>query len=162
MIFRPVRAVLHLLRHQYRRRAISRADGRAFGERNTINRRECLVIVVFLGYATTTSGLVAGGLFILDGVFFTLTMLSAPISRIADPADNRTTASVASRSITSPRCPSLLCRSDLDEGCELVFQLGALMAAASLLLAFLVPREPLPGRETVWTTPTERTLFPAE
>ena len=45
-----------------------------FGERHTIMLENTVLIVVFAGYATTMSAAVAGLLFILDGVFFTLTL----------------------------------------------------------------------------------------
>jgi hypothetical protein len=66
------------------------------GERATIILENVSLIVVFVGYAITTSGVVAGALFVLDGVFFTLTIAQRTyFQKIADPADIAPTASVA-------------------------------------------------------------------
>ena len=46
-------------------------------------------------------------------------------------------------------------------GPAIVFQIGAVIASISLLLAFFVPREPQPGRETVLSAADERPV-PAE
>jgi MFS family permease len=134
-----------------------------FGERATIIGENVSLIIVFLGYATTTSGLVAGALFVLDGVFFTLTIAQRTyFQKIADPADISPTASVAFTinhiaAVFIPVVFGLLWMKDP----AMVFQVGAAMAGASLVLAFLVPRHPVPGRETVWTTPDKRPV-PAE
>jgi predicted MFS family arabinose efflux permease len=141
---------------------LGRLVGR-IGERATIIGENISLIVVFLGYATTTSGLVAGTLFILDGVCFTLTIAQRTyFQKIADPADIAPTASVAFTinhiaAVFIPVVFGLLWMKDP----SFVFQIGAAMAATSLVLAFLVPRRPLPGRETVWTVPEERPA-PAE
>ena len=67
-----------------------------FGERHTIMLENTVLIVVFAGYATTMSAAVAGLLFILDGVFFTLTLAQRTyFQKIADPADMASTTSVA-------------------------------------------------------------------
>jgi len=44
------------------------------GERHTITLENVVLILVFAGYATTSSWRVAGVLFVLDGIFFTLTL----------------------------------------------------------------------------------------
>ena len=44
------------------------------GERHTITLENVVLILVFAGYATTTSATLAGLLFVIDGVFFTLTL----------------------------------------------------------------------------------------
>jgi predicted MFS family arabinose efflux permease len=130
---------------------LGRMVGR-FGERNTIIVENVSLIVVFLGYATTTSGLVAGALFVLDGVFFTLTIAQRTyFQKIADPADIAPTSSVAFTinhiaAVPIPLAFGLIWMKDP----SIVFQLGAAMAAASLSLAFLVPRHPQPGHETTW------------
>ena len=141
---------------------LGRLVGR-FGERATIIGENVSLIVVFLGYATTTSGLVAGGLFVLDGVFFTLTIAQRTyFQKIADPADISPTASVAFTinhiaAVFIPVVFGLLWMKDP----AMVFQVGAAMAGASLVLAFLVPRHPVPGGETIWT-PAEKRPVPAE
>jgi hypothetical protein len=140
---------------------LGRMVGR-FGERATIIGENVSLVVVFLGYATTSSGLVAGGLFILDGVFFTLTIAQRTyFQKIADPADIAPTASVAFTinhiaAVFIPVVFGLLWMKDP----AMVFQVGAAMACASLALAFLVPRHPELGHETI-LRPRERPL-PAE
>jgi predicted MFS family arabinose efflux permease len=130
---------------------LGRLVGR-FGERATIIGENISLVIVFLGYATTSSGLVAGGLFVLDGVFFTLTIAQRTyFQKIADPADIAPTASVAFTinhiaAVFIPVVFGLLWMKDP----ALVFQTGAAMASGSLVLAFLVPRHPVPGRETIW------------
>jgi hypothetical protein len=134
---------------------LGRMIGR-LGERNTIIGENVSLIVVFLGYATTSSGIVAGALFVLDGVFFTLAIAQRTyFQKIADPADIAPTASVAFTinhiaSVFIPVVFGLVWMTDP----AIVFYIGAGMATISLALAFLVPRQPHPGRET--------TLAPAE
>ena len=132
------------------------------GERNTIILENLSLIVIFTGYATTTSGLVAGALFVADGVFALLMIAQRTyFQKISDPADIAPTASVAFTinhiaAVFIPVVFGLLWMKDP----SLVFHTGAAMACASLVLAFLVPRHPVPGNETIWAA-RERPL-PAE
>jgi predicted MFS family arabinose efflux permease len=122
------------------------------GERNTMVIENVSLIVVFLGYASTTSGIIAGALFVLDGVFFTLAMAQRTyFQKIADPADIAPSAGVAFTinhiaSVFVPVAFGIIWIKDP----VIVFQIGAAIATASLSLAFLVPRRPLPGRETIF------------
>jgi len=121
------------------------------GERATIILENVSLVVVFLGYALTTSGIVAGALFVLDGVFFTLTIAQRTyFQKISDPADIAPTASVAFtiNHIAAVVIPVVFGRIWIQDP-SLVFMIGACIATASLALAFLVPRDPEPGRETV-------------
>jgi hypothetical protein len=132
------------------------------GERNTIMLENVSLIIVFVGYAVTASGSVAGALFVLDGVFFTLTMAQRTyFQKIADPGDIAPTASVAFTinhiaAVFIPVVFGLIWLKDP----SIVFQLGALIATISLSLAFLVPRQPVQGMETIFAR-SERTA-PAE
>jgi len=122
------------------------------GERSTIIIENVALIVVFIGYAMTTSGFVAGALFVLDGVFFTLTIAQRTyFQKIADPADITPTASVAFTinhiaAVVIPVAFGGLWIYDP----ALVFHVGAAFATGSLVLAFLVPRHPEPGHETTF------------
>jgi predicted MFS family arabinose efflux permease len=121
------------------------------GERATILIENLVLIGVFVGYAVTTSGLVAGALFVLDGVFFTLTIAQRTyFQKIADPADIAPTASVAFtiNHIAAVVIPVLFGRIWM-QGPSIVFTIGAVIATSSLCLAFLVPRHPEPGQETI-------------
>jgi predicted MFS family arabinose efflux permease len=121
------------------------------GERNTIILENASLIVVFLSYATTNSGIVAGALFVLDGVFFTLMIAQRTyFQKIADPADIAPTASVAFtiNHIAAVFIPVLFGRLWIADP-ALVFLIGAAIATGSLSLSFLVPRDPEAGRETV-------------
>ena len=132
------------------------------GERNTIILENVSLIVVFLGYATTDSGMVAGTLFVLDGVFFTLMIAQRTyFQKIADPADIAPTASVAFtiNHIAAVFIPVVFGRLWITDP-ALVFNIGAMIATASLSLAILVPRDPQAGRETIFP-PAGRPL-PAE
>jgi predicted MFS family arabinose efflux permease len=121
------------------------------GERASIILENVSLIVVFSGYALTTSGWLAGALFVADGVFFTLTIAQRTyFQKISDAADIAPTASVAFtiNHIAAVAIPVLFGRIWIHDP-RLVFGIGACIATASLALAFLVPRHPEPGAETV-------------
>jgi predicted MFS family arabinose efflux permease len=133
---------------------LGRLVGR-IGERSTIILENTVLIAVFLGYAFTTSGALAGALFVLDGVFFTLTLAQRTyFQKIADPADIAPTASVAF-TINHIAAVALPVTFGLVwiKNPSIVFEIGAGVATGSLLLAFLVPRHPEPGRETTLSGP---------
>jgi predicted MFS family arabinose efflux permease len=140
---------------------LGRMVGR-IGERNAMIAESLSLIVVFLGYATTESGMIAGALFVLDGVFFTLVIAHRTyFQKIADPADITPTSSVAFTinhiaAVFLPVVFGLIWVRDP----SLVFQLGAAMSGVALLLAFLVPRQPVPGQETIWAA--RESAAPAE
>jgi hypothetical protein len=120
------------------------------GERTTILMENAVLLMVFLGYAFTTIGWIAAGLFVLDGVFFTLVIAQRTyFQKIADPADIAPTAAVAFtiNHIAAVSLPVLFGLVWLKNP-ALVFQLGAAIAVASFAFALLVPRAPGPGRET--------------
>jgi predicted MFS family arabinose efflux permease len=129
---------------------LGRAIG-IFGERATILAENVVLVIVFLGYAFTGSALVAGALFVLDGVFFTLTIAQKTyFQKIGDPADIAPTASVAFTinhiaAVAMPVTFGVIWLTDP----SIVFLIGAGIACASLSLAVLVPRHPEEGRETV-------------
>lgn len=135
-----------------------------FGERATIILENVMLVIVFVGYAFTGSGLVAGALFVLDGVFYTLTIAQRTyFQKIADPADIAPTASVAFTinhiaAVAMPVTFGVIWMSDPSR----VFLIGAGIALVSLSLAFLVPRHPRPGRETTRTRASADATAPAE
>ncbi|KQU50295.1 hypothetical protein ASG72_16860 [Bosea sp. Leaf344] len=128
------------------------------GERATIRIENISLIAVFVGYALASHGhfagwgvAVAGALFVVDGVFFTLTLAQRTyFQKIADPADIAPTSAVAFTinhiaAVFLPVTFGLLWIKDP----AIVFYIGAGIATISLALAFLVPRHPAPGAETV-------------
>jgi len=133
-----------------------------WGERNTIMLENSVLICVFIGYAMTNSAHVAAGLFIIDGIFFTLILAQKTyFQKIGDPADMAATASVAFTinhiaAVAIPVSFGLLGAIDY----SIIFWLGACIAFTSLMLSLLVPLDPAPGRETVLARP--RAAQPAE
>lgn len=122
-----------------------------FGERRTIMFENITLIVVFLGYAFAGDGRLAGLLFIVDGIFFTLIISQRTyFQKIADPADIAPTAGVAFtiNHIAAVFIPAAFGLIWLWSP-QAVFLIGAVIATISLSLAFLVPRHPSPGNETV-------------
>ena len=128
------------------------------GERATIQIENVSLIAVFVGYALASHGhfagwgvYVAGALFIVDGVFFTLTLAQRTyFQKIADPADIAPTSAVAFTinhiaAVVLPVTFGLIWLRDP----AIVFYIGSAVATVSLGLAFLVPRHPVPGAETV-------------
>lgn len=143
------------------------------GERLTIQIENISLIIVFLGYALasqnvfgTWSGSVAGGLFILDGVFFIWTIAQKTyFQKIAHPADIAPTAAVAFTinhimAVALPVTFGLLWTRTEP---AVVFYIGVGIATISLILSFLVPRHPGPGQETIFSqTGTSAAIQPAE
>jgi predicted MFS family arabinose efflux permease len=131
------------------------------GERRTIMIENIVLICVFAGYATTSSWLVAGALFVVDGVFFTLTLAQRTyLQKIADPADVASTVSVGFTinhvaAVVVPIAFGALGMIDP----AIIFWLGCGIASVSLSCSFLVPRHPAPGHETVLVAPS---VQPAE
>jgi predicted MFS family arabinose efflux permease len=125
------------------------------GERRTIMIENIVLICVFAGYATTGSAAVAGALFIVDGIFFTLTLAQRTyFQKIADPADVAATISVAFTinhvaAVTVPVAFGALGMIDP----SIIFWLGCGIASISLTCSFLVPRHPSQGNETVLVQP---------
>jgi predicted MFS family arabinose efflux permease len=121
------------------------------GERHTIMLENTVLILVFAGYATTSSATLAGLLFIIDGVFFTLTLAQKTyFQKIADPADMAATTSVAFsiNHVAAVLVPVAFGSLGMIDP-AIIFWLGAGVASVSLSCSFLVPRHPALGHETV-------------
>lgn len=137
-------------------RIIGRWIGR-IGERRAIIFENCSLILVFLGYAVATAGLVpmaaavAAFFFVFDGVFTVLTIaLRTYFQKIADPEDIAPTAGVAFTinhimAVFVPFGFGLIWLWNPSA----VFVLGAVIATGSLSLAILVPHTPRKGHETL-------------
>jgi hypothetical protein len=125
------------------------------GERRTIAIENAVLIAVFAGYAMTTSATVAGVLFVLDGIFFTLMLAQRTyFQKIGDPADMAATASVAFtiNHIAAVVLPVTFGAIGMVNP-SLIFWLGVVIASVSLCLSFLVPDNPGPGNETTFSGP---------
>jgi hypothetical protein len=99
--------------------------------------------------------MVAGALFIVDGIFFTLTLAQRTyFQKISDPADVASTISVAFtiNHIAAVVVPVVFGALGMINP-SIIFWLGCGIASVSLTCSFLVPRHPAPGNETVLAAP---------
>ena len=129
-----------------------------FGERRTLGFEYIGLILVFLSYGGVYylgwSVVVAATLYVIDHLFFGLALaMKTYFQKIADPADIAPTAAVAFtiNHIAAVFLPVLLGLLWLASPAA-VFFLAAAMAAMSFCLAMLIPRHPMPGNETVFST----------
>lgn len=109
------------------------------------------LIGVFLSYAFVNSALLAGGLYVIDHVFFVMAIaIKTYFQKIADPADIASTVSVSFtiNHIAAVIIPAVLGLVWIYSH-SLVFIIGAGFAACSLILSQFMPRRPEPGRETI-------------
>ncbi len=129
------------------------------GERRTIMMENISLIVVFAGYAAASTGAfggmggwIAGLLYVVDGVFFTLVIAQRTyFQKIADAEDMAPTAGVAFtiNHIAAVVIPVVFGLIWLWSP-AVVFLIGAGIATGSLGLSFLVPQNPARGRETIF------------
>jgi len=140
---------------------MGRALGR-WGERNVMAFEYIGLTLVFLAYGGIYwfgwGIVVAGGLYILDQMFFALSFaLKTYFQKIADPADIAPTAAVA---FTINHIAAVFLPAALGYmwavAPDYVFGLGAGMALVALLLALLIPRNPERGYETIFARGTAR------
>ena len=121
-----------------------------FGERNALLLEYTGLIIVFLGYAWVETAWIGAGLYILDHLFFALSIsLKTYFQKIAAPEDIASTAGVSFtiNHIAAVCLPVIFGLIWLDSP-SLVFFIGAIIALISLLLSLLIPRFPEQGRET--------------
>jgi hypothetical protein len=133
---------------------MGRALGR-YGERNVMGFEYIGLTLVFLAYGGLYwfgwGIVIAGGLYILDQLFFALSFsLKTYFQKIADPRDIAPTAAVAFTinhiaAVFLPAALGYLWARSPDH----VFLLGAGMAVVAFLLVCLIPRHPEPGHETI-------------
>ena len=130
-----------------------------FGERRTLGFEYVGLVIVFLSYGGVYflgwGVAVAATLYVLDHLFFALALaLKTYFQKIADPADIAPTAAVAFtiNHIAAVFLPVLLGLLWLVSPAA-VFFLAAAMAGVSFVLAMLIPRNPRPGYETIFSQP---------
>jgi hypothetical protein len=130
--------------------AIGRLIGR-WGERNALAFEYVGLIAVFGGYAVVENPAVAGGLYNIDNLFFTMAIaMRSYFHKISDPADIASTSGFAFTinhiaSVVLPAVMGLL----WVVSPAMVFFTGSAMAVCSLILVPLIPRHPTPDQPTV-------------
>ncbi|MDP5218696.1 MFS transporter [Ruegeria sp. 2205SS24-7] len=130
-----------------------------FGERRTLIFEYAGLAIVFAAYGGIYwfgwGVVLAATLYVIDHILFALAFaLKTYFQKIADPADIAPTAAVAFtiNHIAAVFLPALLgLLWVVSPGA--VFVLAAMMAMVSLLLSLLIPRNPEPGHETVFSRP---------
>jgi hypothetical protein len=128
-----------------------------WGERPALLLEYLGLIGVFVAYAFVESGAVAATLYVVDHLFFALAIaIKTYFQKIADPRDIASTAAVGFtiNHIAAVVIPAVFGLVWLVSP-SAVFLAGAGLAAASAVLAAMVPSRPLPGRETTFTPATE-------
>ncbi|NKB50321.1 MAG: MFS transporter [Alphaproteobacteria bacterium] len=129
-----------------------------FGERRAMTLEYVGLIGVFIAYALVENVWIAGGLYILDHIFFSMAIaLHTYFGKIADPRDIAPTAGISFsiNHIAAVIIPAAFGLIWLVNPAA-VFYAGAGMAVVSLLLSQLIPRNPDQGNETVWSNPVPR------
>ncbi len=122
-----------------------------FGERRALTFEYIGLIGVFAAYGLVDNVWLAGGLYILDHIFFAMALaLRTYFGKIADPRDIAPTSGISfsinhTAAIVVPAAFGLIWLVNP----SLVFFAGAGLAAVSLALAQLIPHDPDQGNETV-------------
>jgi predicted MFS family arabinose efflux permease len=122
-----------------------------WGERRALILEYIGLIIIFVSYAFVDNAFIAGGLYVVDHLFFALAIaIKTYFQKIADPADIASTAAVGFTisHIAAVIIPAVFGIIWLTSP-AIVFLSGACMAAMSLVLSMLVPRHPLRNYETV-------------
>ena len=132
-----------------------------WGERPALVLEYTGLIGVFTAYAFVETAWLAASLYIVDHLFFALAIaIKSYFRKIADPADIASTAGVSFtiNHIAAVGLPPLLGLVWVlgTQGRTAVFLLGAGLAAASLVLALLVPNAPARGNENLSVDPPRR------
>ncbi len=134
--------------------AIGRLIGR-LGDRRTLTWEYVGLACVFTAYAFVETAWVAVALYILDHLFFAMSIaIRTYFQKIADPAEIAPTAGIA---FTINHIAAVLLPAPLGllwlVSPSAVFLVGAALALASLACARLIPDDPRPGREWIFSPP---------
>ena len=136
-----------------------------YGERRMFMVEHLGVALVFMAYGGIYSfgwgAAIGAALYVIDHLFFAMAFsLKTYFQKIGDPADMAPTAAVA---FTINHVAAVFLPAALGylwvQSPEAVFGLATVMAFATLGLAFLVPYDPGPGNETIFSG--RRLPFPA-
>ena len=126
-----------------------------FGERRILILEYIGLVIIFLAYAGIYFfdwGVSVGiALFVLNHLFFAMSFaVKTYFQKIADPEDIAPSVAVA---FTINHIPAVFLPACLGYVWVVfptgIFLLAALMAFVSLILAFLIPKNPLKGHETI-------------
>ena len=134
------------------------------GERRVLIVEYIGLIGVFLAYAFVENPWIAASLYLIDHAFFAMAIaMKTYFQKIADPADIAPTAGVAFtiNHIAAVAIPVMFGLLWLTHP-SWVFIAGAGMAATSLLLSLLIPRDPGEGNETTLSRRLVPAPIPAE
>jgi predicted MFS family arabinose efflux permease len=134
------------------------------GERHMLALEYIGLIGVFLAYAFVENPWIAASLYLVDHAFFAMAIAQKTyFQKIADPADMAPTAGVAFtiNHIAAVVIPVIFGLIWLNHP-SWVFLIGAAMAAISLVLSLLIPRDPSEGNETLLSNPVSAVAAPAE
>jgi predicted MFS family arabinose efflux permease len=135
--------------------AIGRAIAR-WGDRRALTSEYLGLCVVFTAYAFVETAWIAVVLYLLDHLFFAMSIaIRTYFQKIADPAEIAPTAGVAFtiNHIAAVLLPAPLGLLWLVSPAS-VFLLGAGLALASLACVRLIPADPRPGQEWIFSPPT--------
>ena len=124
--------------------------GRA-GERTALRLEYTGLIIVFTSYAFVENAAVAAGLYVVDHLFFALSIaINTYFQKIADPQDIAATSSVSFTinhiaAVVIPAALGIVWLSSPGA----VFLVGSGIAVMSLILCNLIPTDPQPGNESL-------------
>jgi len=156
-------ALLFLINHGFNAWAapkIGRLIGH-FGERSALTLEYAGLILVFTAYAFVQTAWVAVLLYVLDHLLFAMAIaIRSYFQKIADPADIASTAGVSFtiNHIAAVVIPVAFGLMWLYSPAA-VFLAGSVMAAISLLLSRMVPRDPREGNEVIRPLANRRYRF---
>lgn len=147
-------AILFIINHTFNwifASKIGRLVGKV-GERSALTFEYCGLFLIFFAYAYVDSAIMAGALYVLDHLFFSLAIaIKTYFQKIADPSDIASTAGVAFtiNHIAAVFIPVSFGLVWLFSP-KLVFLMGAMMSLISLILARNIPKDPKYGHEVIW------------
>ena len=122
------------------------------GERKALTLEYIALIIIFLSYAVVDNVNIALMLYILDNIFFSISLaINTYFQKIADPADIASTSGISFtiNHIAAVVLPALLGLIWV-QNYGAVFLIGACIAGASLILVRAIPDNPEIGKETYW------------
>jgi len=120
-----------------------------FGERSVLVFEYIGLVILFICYGLVENGTVAASLYVIDHLFFALAIaIKTYFQKIANPEDIAATAGISFsiNHIAAVVIPVLLGLVWVVNP-SWVFYCGAGFALCSLILSFLIPRDPMQGNE---------------